>query len=248
MDGQSGTRNVLAFIGNLGSSLPGVISRHLHNFYFKRAAGSETELYVGLKDSSGVSQLRRILTKTYGDTLYAPVGSKYIVQTSDATLTNEQALGALTTGLLLNTVTTGTGVLSTATANTDYALPVVMDIATANSATTSSTTDTSNYSENVSMSLALPTGTWTVVAIGSGMYSHSSSDGIVRTHLQIDANAGTALTMTCPATASRKMITVSNSATGLSGTISIILEYRPNASGTAYAGGGTIMAIGMRTA
>ena len=85
MDGQSGTRNVLSFVGNLGSSLPAVISRHLHNFYFKRAAGSETELYVGLKDSSGVSQLRRILTKTYGDTLYQPLGGSTItVQEGDS--------------------------------------------------------------------------------------------------------------------------------------------------------------------
>jgi len=45
----------------------------------------------------------------------APVGAKYIVQTADATLTNEQALGALATGILKNT--TITGVLSIATAS-----------------------------------------------------------------------------------------------------------------------------------
>lgn len=48
----------------------------------------------------------------------APVGAKYIVQQADGTLTNEQALGALATGLLKNT--TGTGVLSIAVAGTDY--------------------------------------------------------------------------------------------------------------------------------
>jgi len=37
----------------------------------------------------------------------APVGAKYIVQTADATLTGEQALGALGTGILKNTTTTG---------------------------------------------------------------------------------------------------------------------------------------------
>lgn len=51
----------------------------------------------------------------------APASATYIVQTADATLTNEQALGALATGLLKSTTTTG--VLSIATANTDY-LPV----------------------------------------------------------------------------------------------------------------------------
>jgi hypothetical protein len=48
---------------------------------------------------------------------------KYIVQEADATLTNEQSLGALTTGLLKNTVTGTTGVLSTAVAGTDYYAP-----------------------------------------------------------------------------------------------------------------------------
>lgn len=51
----------------------------------------------------------------------APVGAKYIVQTADATLTAEQALGALATGILKNTTTTG--VLSIATAGTDYVTP-----------------------------------------------------------------------------------------------------------------------------
>jgi len=49
----------------------------------------------------------------------APVDASYIVQTANATLTNEQALGALATGLLKNTTTTG--VLSIAVAGTDYA-------------------------------------------------------------------------------------------------------------------------------
>lgn len=48
----------------------------------------------------------------------APVGAKYIVQQADGTLTNEQALGDLATGLLKNTVTSG--VLSIAVAGTDY--------------------------------------------------------------------------------------------------------------------------------
>lgn len=49
--------------------------------------------------------------------------SKFIIQTVDPELPNAQSLGALTTGLLKNTVTTGTGVLSTAIAGTDYYSP-----------------------------------------------------------------------------------------------------------------------------
>lgn len=49
----------------------------------------------------------------------APAGATYITQTADAGLSSEQALSSLTTGVVK--VTNGTGVLSTAVANTDYA-------------------------------------------------------------------------------------------------------------------------------
>lgn len=49
----------------------------------------------------------------------APTDATYVTQTPNATLTNEQALSSLSTGVVK--VTTGTGVLSTATAGTDYA-------------------------------------------------------------------------------------------------------------------------------
>ena len=48
----------------------------------------------------------------------APTDATYITQTANGTLTNEQALGSLATGLLKNTTTTG--VLSIAVAGTDY--------------------------------------------------------------------------------------------------------------------------------
>lgn len=54
-------------------------------------------------------------------TSVAPIGATYIVQTADGTLTNEQALGALATGMLKNTTTTG--VLSIGVAGTDYLAP-----------------------------------------------------------------------------------------------------------------------------
>lgn len=49
----------------------------------------------------------------------APTDATYIVQTPSGSLSNEQALSALATGLVKNT--TGTGVLSIAAAGTDYA-------------------------------------------------------------------------------------------------------------------------------
>lgn len=55
----------------------------------------------------------------------APSSATYIVQTPDATLTNEQALSALATGILKNT--TATGVLSIAAEGTDYFNPPFLD-------------------------------------------------------------------------------------------------------------------------
>jgi len=57
----------------------------------------------------------------------APVGAKYIVQTADGTLSAEQALGALASGIVYNTTTTGA--LSIATQGTDYYKPGGTDVA-----------------------------------------------------------------------------------------------------------------------
>lgn len=58
---------------------------------------------------------------TSGGASGAPTTATYITQTHDSTLSAEQALGDLATGLLKNTTTTG--VLSIATAGVDYAVP-----------------------------------------------------------------------------------------------------------------------------
>lgn len=51
----------------------------------------------------------------------APISASYIVKTANGILTSEQALGALASGILYNTTTTG--VVSIAAAGTDYAAP-----------------------------------------------------------------------------------------------------------------------------
>lgn len=53
----------------------------------------------------------------------SPIDASYITRTSDSTLTNEQALSSLATGVLKNT--TGTGILSIAVAGTDYESPLI---------------------------------------------------------------------------------------------------------------------------
>jgi hypothetical protein len=55
----------------IGGALPAANPLHRGVFAVKKAAATEDELHVGLRDSSDVMQWRRMLTKTYADTLYA---------------------------------------------------------------------------------------------------------------------------------------------------------------------------------
>jgi hypothetical protein len=66
----------------------------------------------------------------------APADATYIVQTSNGTLTNEQAMSALATGLVKNTTTTG--VQSIAAAGTDYTSPTGTENLSGKTITTSS--------------------------------------------------------------------------------------------------------------
>lgn len=63
----------------------------------------------------------------------APTGATYITQTANGSLTNEQALDALGTGIMKNT--TGTGVISIAAEGTDYYGPGGTDIPVADGGT-----------------------------------------------------------------------------------------------------------------
>ena len=76
----------------------------------------------------------------------APTDATYITQTANGTLSNEQVLGSLSTGIVKNTTTTG--VLSIAAAGTDYYAPGGTDIPVADGGTGASnaTTARSNLS------------------------------------------------------------------------------------------------------
>jgi hypothetical protein len=73
--------------------------------------------YIG----SGMSVVGQNCSYTPPGGAAAPVGAQYITQIANSTLTNEQAMSALASGLVYNT--TATGVLSIATAGTDYVIP-----------------------------------------------------------------------------------------------------------------------------
>jgi hypothetical protein len=126
--------------------------------------------------------------------------------------------------------------------------PAFAPPAVSNSANVGSTSSTVNYSNNILIDNWDPgAGVWTVQAWGAGLYSHSAADGIVRHRVMIDADQGTALTTQCRIDPIRTTIAHGNEATGISGPIDISLDYRPNSAGTAYAGGGYLMAMGRRT-
>jgi hypothetical protein len=67
----------------------------------------------------------------------APTDATYITQTANGSLSNEQALASLATGIVKNT--TATGVLSIATAGTDYYNPGGTDVAIGDGGTGQST-------------------------------------------------------------------------------------------------------------
>jgi hypothetical protein len=71
----------------IGGALPTANPLHRGAFAIKRAASTEDEVHIGLRDSSNAMLWRRILTKTYADTLYGvPLTVKEGGVTTDATV------------------------------------------------------------------------------------------------------------------------------------------------------------------
>jgi hypothetical protein len=97
----------------IGGALPAANPLHRGVFAVKKAAATEDELHVGLRDSSDVMQWRRMLTKTYGDTLYGPLSSSHAAATVadtasiDLTLTGQQISAAAIFGTSSTTVAQG---------------------------------------------------------------------------------------------------------------------------------------------
>ena len=84
---------------------------------------TNTSAFNGALSSSDTDVQKSLdtLDNAVGSISAAPIGATYITQTTNGTLTNEQALGSLATGIVKNTTTTG--VLSIAAAGTDYLAP-----------------------------------------------------------------------------------------------------------------------------
>jgi len=97
----------------IGGSLPGLSNLHHGVIAIKRAASTEDEVHIGLRDSSNVMQWRRMLTKTYADTLYADIANEHAAVTVadttsiDLTLTGQQVSAAAIFGTSSGTVAEG---------------------------------------------------------------------------------------------------------------------------------------------
>jgi len=109
---------------------------------------------------------------------YAPKEATYLVQTASGSLTNEQALSSLVTGVMK--VTNGTGVISTAAAGTDYVAPGGA-LGTPSSGTLTNcsglpvSTGISGLGTNVATALAINVGTSGAVAVLDGAIGTPSS-------------------------------------------------------------------------
>lgn len=226
------------------SSLIDIAIKKLYGYVDQRVEDVRPFRAIVIGQSSGMVQIRRIHSTTGETALRARVVG-FDLATNDEVLCVPMADGIpVVIGKVQRSTAASLGLSAgLKSLNTPY-----LDTAIANSATTGSTTDTNNYSVNVTMSLVLPTGTWTVFAWGTGVYAHSVANGIVRVHMQVGSDAGTAMTSACAIDPGRTAIAVHNAASAQTGTITVAMEYRPNATGTAYAGGGSLTALAVRTA
>lgn len=101
---------------------------------YDRDGAVDGKFYLARMLSTGVLEWYDFIT-TIGNK--APKDATYITQTANSTLTNEQALASLTTGMVK--VTTTTGVLSTGVEGTDYYKPGGTDVAVLDGGTGAST-------------------------------------------------------------------------------------------------------------
>lgn len=200
--------------------------------------------------SNGMVQIRRIHASTAETALRARVVG-FDLQNGDEVLCLPMADGLPVVVGLLQRATPSSYTLSTPL-NVDTIVmeapntPVGMQ-SSQNSADTASSTDTSNYVTTLTADIALPTGNWTIRAMTTQMLSHSSAGSVVRAQTRIGGTAGVNLSAAVPADPTRATMVTQATRTSQTGTVTIDAQYRPNASGTAYSGGGTIFVYAYRT-
>lgn len=122
----------------LGANLIAFDAPTAWRMFYSNGSSAITQLAFGTSGkvltSNGASAAPTWETPASGG---APTDATYITQTANGTLSAEQALGSLATGILKNTTTTG--VLSIAAQGTDYYAPSGTDVAVADGGTGAST-------------------------------------------------------------------------------------------------------------
>ena len=124
--------------------------------------------------------------------VYAPTGATYIVQVASATLTNEQALADLATGILKGT--SGTGLVSIAVAGVDYESPVATGTAVQlyhGDKTFTSVVSATTLSANV-LNVATTTTTVTLDISSTAPVVYLTDTTASATSLKIDVDANVA--------------------------------------------------------
>lgn len=113
---------------------------------------------------------------------------------------------------------------------------------------TASTTSTATYSDAMTTAVTLPTGTWTVHAVG-GLAMKHSADTNVRMAIEINGTEGTARTLACPA-ATFRMVVDNGSVGSISGggSINVKVRFRSSDAGTTSASNPWLMIVAERTA
>jgi hypothetical protein len=100
-------------------------------------------------------------------------------------------------------------------------------------ADTPSTTSTSTYAVAMTGTIVLPAGTWGVSAIGGANFIHSAS-GPVDFYVSVNGNTGTLTQTQNLSTATyEQYVDAKSEVTGLTGTITVTVEYRAHTAGTA---------------
>lgn len=168
-----------------------------NTLYYRSGTSAWSAVTVG----SGLDFTSGTLSATGGGG-GAPTDATYITQTANGSLSNEQALGALSTGILKNTTTTG--VLSIAAAGTDYEVPLTFSTGltrSTNTVTVNTTQNIAKLSNLTSNGFVKTSGGDGTLSVDTATYLTSSTgvSSITGTSNQVAASASTgAVTLSLP--------------------------------------------------